>query len=282
MRSSLLVIVIFLVSILFPYQVNAWNAVGHMVIAHIAYERLTPQVRAKVDNIVATFSKEYPDMTQFDQIAIWADNLRGQRIETFSHWHYIDVAFTDDGTPLKNMVDTDNIVWAINHIEPIVKNEKANPFEKARFLAFLVHCVGDAHQPLHTVTRISKKHPSGDRGGNLFLIQHTAGLKAQNLHSLWDEGLGVFEGGQSPSNIASIAHMITSTYPEKFFGTQVNDEETSHWATEGLEVATKFVYKITENVAPDNAYLEAGKQIAEQRAALAGYRLAIVLNQLLG
>lgn len=258
----------------------AWNTVGHMLIAEIAYEKLNPSVKEKVNNLVATLGKEYPYITRFEQMAPWPDTLRYQKIETYSHWHYIDNAFSNDGTPLKNLTDTDNVVWAINLIEPVLANAKANPFERARFLAFLVHFVGDIHQPLHTVSRISKAHPDGDQGGNLFFIQSPNNSRQTNLHSLWDSGLGVFELS-SPNDLSALVQTITAMYPEKYFGNQINDLDPEDWSKEGSELAMNVVYKTVENRVPNVSYIESGKQLAEQRIALAGYRLARVLNRLL-
>ena len=114
----------------------------------------------------------------------WPDTLRGQKIELYTRWHYTNLAFSADGTPLKNTVDTDNAVWAINHLLPIIGNTKANRFERARSLAFLVHIVGDLHQPLHSITRISAAHPEGDHGGNLYFIKYPA-VKPQKITTFY-------------------------------------------------------------------------------------------------
>lgn len=265
-----------------PISSSAWNSVGHMVVAKIAYDRLTPTVRTKVDNIVASLSKEYPNITRFEQIGFWPDTLRYQKIELFSHWHYIDYAFSDDGTPVKNLIDTDNIVWAINKIEPVVKNERANPYERARFLAFLVHLVGDIHQPLHTVSRISAAFPDGDRGGNLFPIKYKMGnVRIKNLHQLWDGGVGTFETSPDPSAISELATNITTHYPATFFGQRTKDLNPENWAKEGYTIAKTVIYKTTENETPLAGYITTNQHTAEQCAALAGYRLAELMNQLL-
>ena len=174
-----------------PLLAYAWNPLGHMVVANIAYQNLEPQVQKKVDRLVTHFSVEYPNMASFLQMAYWPDTLHAQKIETFTHWHYIDVAFSNDGSELKNLVDTDNIVWAINNIKPVIKYKYTNAFERARFLAFLIHIVGDIHQPLHTVSYISAAYPNGDQGGNLYFIRYQN--ERIKLHRFWDSGLGVFE-----------------------------------------------------------------------------------------
>lgn len=268
---------------LYALSSYSWNALGHMVVAQIAYDKLKPDVKAKVDVMIADLGKEYPDITAFYQLGPWADSMRSQKIDIYTHWHYIDLAFSTDETPLKNLVDTDNIVWAITQIEPVVGNNKANPYERARFLAFLVHLIADIHQPLHTASRISSATPDGDKGGNLYYIKYPASKPQMiTLHRLWDQGIDIFTVENTFAKVLSLSGRITSLYPEKYFDTKPTDLNVDHWAYEGLTTAISAVYSTPENQIPSEVYLQSGRQISQQKIALAGYRLANVLNQLLG
>ncbi|OGT42262.1 MAG: hypothetical protein A3F42_05250 [Gammaproteobacteria bacterium RIFCSPHIGHO2_12_FULL_37_34] len=261
---------------LFSY---AWNPLGHMVIANIAYQHLEPHVQKKVDKIVSYFGLEYPSMASFLQMAYWPDTLRAQKIETFTHWHYIDVPFTDDGSELKNIIDTDNIVWAINNIKPIIKYKYTNSYEQARFLAFLIHIVGDIHQPLHTVSYLSAAYPNGDQGGNLYFIRYNN--ERIKLHRFWDNGLGTLDQSATLENAEVLTAAITDKYPQAYFGKQVSDLDLNHWVQEGMVNAKGYVYTVSANQTPNNDYLKTGRKIAERQVALAGYRLATLLNYLL-
>ena len=152
-------------------SVFAWTPLGHMVIASIAYEQLRPEVKEKVDNLIGYMHQQYPEINSLAWAAAWPDLIRGQKIETYTHWHYTDVSFSTDGSALKNLKDTDNAVYELNNLMIVTKNTKANPYERTRFLAFLVHIVGDLHQPLHTVSNITANLPEGDRGGNLTTVR---------------------------------------------------------------------------------------------------------------
>ncbi len=227
-----------LVCLLLPVNSYSWNAIGHMVIANIAYENLKPEVRSKVDQLVSSLNKEYPDMSTFLHIAYWPDALRSQRIETFTHWHYIDLPYSSDGTAVKDdVIDTDNAVWAVKRIQVVVKNQYANPFDRARFLSFLTHIVGDLHQPLHTVTLFSKNHPAGDKGGNLYTIMYNN--KRTNTHSLWDSGFGKFvdKNMRATDNAKAIATQIMQLHPVSSFGDKATDLNPDDWAQEGFENA---------------------------------------------
>lgn len=280
-RISKLLLLLFIS--LFPFITYAWNALGHRVIANIAYQQLTGPAREEVDHSVAYLQQEYADITSFLQMADWPDTIRSLKIDTFNRWHYMDVAFSNDGTPLKNLLDTDNAVWAVNNLATVVRYQSVNPYERARFLAFLTHIVGDLHQPLHTVSLISSAHPDGDQGGNLyFVLYHMEDSERISLHKLWDNGMGVLDLDPSPDNVALLTEKITSLYPKSYFGSQIDDLDPDDWAKEGLQLAKTFAYGTAENQTPAPKYIEEGKQTAEQKVALAGYRLGNLLNQLLG
>lgn len=257
----------------------SWNATGHQVIANIAYQNLKPQARDKVDKLVGYMHEQYPQMSTFINISTWPDSIRAQKIETYTHWHYINVAFSNDGTQLKNLIDSVNAVWAMNQIVKIVKNDKANSYERVRFLSFLTHIVGDLHQPLHTVSYMSAVFPEGDRGGNDYFVQFDN--KRKNLHQIWDGGVSAFVGDHTQDQINTISNSIMAHYPEHYFGDRVNKLKPEDWVIEGMENAKQYVYNTPKNQKVSAEYIEQGKQIIEQEAALAGYRLARLLNQLM-
>ena len=132
---------------------------------------------------------------------------------------------------------------------------------------------------MHTTSLLSAAFPNGDRGGNSYRIRYNN--KIANLHSVWDKGLGYFDGVQTPENAKSLATLFTSHYPEAYFGDKVNNLSPTDWAKEGFEVSKTSVYSTPLNQPTTKFYDENGRQVVEQRIALAGYRLAAVLNQLL-
>lgn len=265
----------------------AWNAVAHSVIASIAYEHLNNHAKTSVDHLVSVFKQEYPAITDFTQMAPWPDELHAQKIESFSHWHYIDLPLSGDGAALKNLSDTDNALWAIKLITPVIKNPTANEYEKARFLAFLIHIVGDMHQPLHTTSRITANYPDGDHGGNLFTIIDPVSNTKISLHKYWDGGLGMFNQASfgkhaQPDGVSHLSTAITAAYPPEQFGAMVTDLDPEHWVNEGFALSSNVVYATYEKQVPNSTYIESGQRLSEQQVALAGYRLANLLNLLLG
>jgi len=268
-----------LITVFFPTITLAWNALGHMIIANIAYQNLKPDVREKVDHLVTYMHQQYADMETFVNISYWPDAIRSQKIETYTHWHYINTAFSNDETPLKNLNDTDNAVWAIKHIETVVKNNRANPYERVRFLSFFTHIVGDLHQPLHTVSYISAAMPDGDHGGNEYYVRYNN--KRVKLHQVWDMGINEFDGDNSQEHVNVITYAIMAQYPDVYFGNQVNQLEADDWVREGVNNAKQYVYNTPQNQMLSDEYINKGKELSRQQAALAGYRLAKILNQLI-
>lgn len=280
MQKSILLLLVTTILNLFSITNYAWNALGHQVITHIAYQELTPTAKKKVDNLVALFSQDYPNIQSIEALSTWPDTIRSQKIETYTHWHYIDIPLIEnDIHPLAD-IPSDNATWALEKIKPIVKNEKANQFERARFLAFYVHIVADLHQPLHTVSLFSAKHPAGDRGGNAYSVRYHN--KATNLHALWDKGVGAFEGSANYSMVNDIATTLMHHYPKTYFAGRATNSDVNQWLEEGMKNAKSAVYNTPEGQAVSQQYINNGQKLAEEQATLAGYRLGNMLNELLG
>ena len=223
------------VFLFFPLSSFAWYALGHMVVAEIAYQHLTPTARVEVDKLTVFFNKEYSVSHTLVDMSYWPDELRKQKIDMFSHWHYIDLSFSDDNTPVINVADRDNAVWTLEKMTAVIRNKQANPYERARFLAFYTHIVGDLHQPLHAAARISAEHPKGDQGGNLFFVKMNGERKT--LHAVWDGVFDELSGRPDPAVARAQASVLVSLYPPAFFGARSHDLEPKHWAQEGLEKA---------------------------------------------
>lgn len=267
----------------------AWVDTGHMVVAAIAEGRLKPEVLKTCQDLLKTGPT---DRTQgFIEGACWPDDAKNQ---TTGPWHYIDLAFRTDGKPTKTKPDELNVVWAIEHFSAILKDSANTPQERAEALRYLIHFVGDIHQPLHATTRESDEHPDGDRGGNDFKIvpgDVFSGMERppRNLHQVWDLGGGLFQPVQRPldpeskGRILIQAQNIASRNPMSKFVLQRKDTNPMDWAKESQELAKTVVYHgIAPGDEPTVGYVAICKTVCAQRAALAGYRLADLLNRLLG
>jgi len=285
-RTSFLQCLLFLTGIFSSMHLQAWNETGHMLVAEIAKQNLKPNAKKEVDQLLTLFTKDYPKSSSAMTCACWADDIR-EGIDAFSHWHFTlnifdpeHVLSPESQQRLLAGNDNNNVEWAIKQARSTLDNPKANSFEKAFMLRFLIHFVGDIHQPLHCTTRFSKKFPNGDSGGNFFML---ADLPYKNLHKYWDSGLGQFKifnrplNGNDQKEIELLSKQIMEKYPLNKHLKLINDLVPS-WTQESYQLAVSFAYSLEEGSKPNPDYIQKGQQIVQERIALAGYRLAYLLN----
>jgi len=273
------------VALLAPLKALAWIDTGHMIVAAIANHELKPRVRAQIDDLL----KIGGDARTSDLYgaACWADDFKTH--ET-AKWHYIDNYFRTDGKPAKGKPDAENVIWAIRKFSAVLADPKQPAAERAEALRYILHFVGDVHQPLHAVSRGTDQMPNGDSGGNKFAIQPVEGVGMWHpcLHELWDWACGYYEHVSRPlhpverDQIDGYADQVMADFPESSMPAS-QDLTPEDWMRESVQEAESFVYKgIEPGNEPSKTYLDQGKKVAEQRLALAGYRLAGLLNKLLG
>ncbi|MDQ3920400.1 MAG: S1/P1 nuclease [Acidobacteriota bacterium] len=302
-RRILLVLALLLAS---QSSALAWHDNGHMIVSQIAYLRLTPAARARVDALLVTppgkrpliylcagyytpetCEKTYDPVT----IGVWMDDFRGDSLnDAYAAWHYVDIPFFD-GVPETAAAgpDAENALARINWAVASLKHGTTGKDKTdAELVGFLFHLVGDVHQPLHAVARVTAAHPDGDQGGNLFKIQMPPDAHISNLHAFWDAAGGSF-GWTSPKRpldkagrdrIRSLAEEIMKEYPADSMP-EAKDLDPHTWVMESYGLARDVAYKnIAEGSTPSQAYTDAAQKLSRKRLALAGYRLAGVLNML--
>jgi hypothetical protein len=261
---------------------RAWNAEGHMVVAQIAYNHLTASVRSNCDALIAvpmTYSNAWS--TNFITSASWADDFKSS-LQT-GIWHYIDIPFSLDGTSTNGVTpDSFDVVRAINLCVQQLGSASTSQSNQAVYLRYLEHFVGDIHQPLHASTAVSAAHPSGDAGGNDFIITGYGG----ELHALWDQGGGYVAASMShpltASNKTTLSNkvaQIEADYP--YVANPGVVEDPMNWAMEGYNLAKTVAYVgITQSNSPSSSYTNLAQHTAESRLAVGGHRLADLLNTL--
>jgi len=271
---------IFSLALFLPFSTYAWNQLAHMTIATIAYQHLNASTLTKVNTLVQAFSQEYSDMNSFVAMSYWADQERmTYGVTAYNRWHYYLHGFSTDGTPVLNTIANDSGAKIMSVAENTIKLTSVNQFDRARFMAFAINIAGDMHQPLYTSNLFSSAFPNGTNGGTNYLINYNGA--SVDLQSFWDSGLGLFNAAPTTQNAAAHAATITALYPPSYFGSKVSDMSAGDWANEGYKDAQQFVYTVAANSTPSAAYIQTGQQMAQQRIALAGYRLANYLNTLL-
>ena len=195
------------------------------------------------------------------------------------YWHFIDVPFAPDGTALPP-IPTPNAKEWITVFRTVLASRSPDPL-KAYGLSWLLHLIGDIHQPLHCVTRVSATSPEGDDGGNGVTL-----TAPPNLHTFWDDVLGT---GKTPATALTAAAHVAAAHvaatPAATPAAAASDLDVEHWVEESVSAATSTAYRqppIGAGNGPftlDRAYKARAKARAQEHIALAGARLANILNE---
>lgn len=243
----------------------SWNSVGHRLVAKIACNHMNAQTKGLYNK----YNRALGNKTLVNA-APWLDS---QRNPDDLLMHYIDIPFSRDGSALEQP-DKINAVTAIEKASLVLKDLRASLYDKGFSLRILLHVVGDIHQPMHAVSQYSRKHPHGDKGGNLVHLQNKS-----NLHSWWDSGGGSLKTKNKYSNaqLSRKARAIERRYP---CNTELMTLNPEIWAKESHKIAVNQAYKIQSSKKPAKAYQQMTKKVSEERIALAGCRLAALLNNL--
>jgi len=261
----------------------AWSALGHRMVGELAQRHITPAARAQVELLLAG----EPDPT-LAGVADWADRLRDldpERFKATSRWHYVN---TPPGQGCgyeaeRDCTDGQCVVGAIQAQRAILA-DRSQPLEARRdALKFIVHFVGDVHQPMH-----ANNHD--DRGGNQYQISlrtelqpeayarkyYVDGVMGTNLHSIWDYYILGTEG----LSLAQYSDRLDALPwpPMPADGPHTGAEA---WAGESCRlIEARGIYP--EGHKMDRSYLDAYRPLAEQRVRQAAWRLAQILDADLG
>lgn len=308
--------VLFLATImLFPaISAHAWDDVGHKITAYIAWQQMTPDVRERVikilaaaseDSQLATFYLPYGSRSdeakkrEFFMIAsTWPDIIRDRNFETryrkyhHSNWHYSDTFWTENNGRIEILKAPDEGGLALEKIIEFIKLESsdAKDSEKALGIAWLEHLIGDLHQPLHASARVTATEPKGDQGANLFLLTPvgTPRDKQENLHWFWDSIVVRVDPNDKDECDADyvdpIARDIMKKYSFAKMAPRLALGDPERWKRESFEIASTRLFPpdLKRNEMPSAAYKKAAMKIAEERLALAGYRMGAIFNQIFG
>ncbi len=160
--------VFFLAASMRPCPALAWGRIGHRVAATMAEGRLTPAARDAVHAILG------PGVSLAD-VSTWADGQK--EVEESYRWHFVNVSISADRYDSRHCSPKGCVVSKIEDFRRILKNSQAGRPQKQQALKFLIHLIGDLHQPLHV-------GDDSDQGGNLLQVRFFG--VGSNLHRLWD------------------------------------------------------------------------------------------------
>jgi hypothetical protein len=281
MKRSLLVAA--LLAVVPVNQGWTWGQEGHSIVAEIAQRRLSDTAAREVDRLLGSELK-LPKGSRFSlsSIASWADDYRSDQgpkghIETY-HWHFVDIPFDRDAYNATrdcaaDPVKGDCVINALARLVPALSDCSKKDSERAMALKFVVHFLGDLHQPLHATTRINPDTAADDLGANL--IQVTFFGQPSNLHKVWDSDLilhKVYDWGEY------VRLLEINWLPGKDIAA-LQAGDTVSWGDDAHKIAQLVAYEFPPDHALGQEYYDAAIPMVDQQLALGGLRLARVLNE---
>lgn len=254
MKRAPMALVLLLIA---PASVLAWGPNGHRIVGRIAASHVTAEAAAAVTSLIGAEG--------LDQASTWADEIRNDPnwqppLKNPSPWHFISI---DDQETLETTARDPNgdALEAIERFAAVLRDPQATRPAKQEALRFLVHFVGDVHQPLHVGRR-------ADRGGNT--VEVTLFGEQTNLHSVWDSGLIESE----KLSFSELAAFIDHPTLEELRTWQ--SAAPADWVRES-KAARDQIYKIGEGKL-GYQYAFDNMPLIKRRLLQAGVRLAGLLN----
>jgi hypothetical protein len=234
-----------------PASAFGWGCMGHQVIAMLAYQELNPKAKSMADSLLADLSAysglhhfcSQPQLPAFGIVSTWADDIRDIRPET-APWHFIDIPLSAQPSQYNSFCDSQKgcVTSAIAQAVSILRGLQATPRQRTEALIFLIHFVGDIHQPLHAET-------NNDRGGNCFPVQYFKEQPVEgkaenfkpNLHGVWDTEIVELLVG-SHGGPASFVRYIQQKYHAQAVRWQEEAPNYMRWAAESHQAALSVAY----------------------------------------
>ena len=290
---------------------RAWGCRGHETVAALAEKHLTPEAKQALfallnANPIDPQLKRFCGSTGLDAFvdsATWADDERGREPAT-APWHFIDIPLAEKQGPAKNFCGAGGcVLTAITDQLAILKDKNSTGAKRAAALRFIIHFVGDLHQPLHGVT-------NSDRGGNCVPVKYFRrnphaknNSYTPNLHHVWDTEIP--ESQMQGADPAEFADTLDTAFAGSFGAWQQGGMQLDAWAWESHDHAAEIAYGAlgtpivpepdvpVTSCADDNnigqrmlhkhivigtVYRDQAASVAEERLAQAGIRLAMILN----
>lgn len=287
-----------------PLHALAWNSAGHRLIAAIAWENLQPGARAEASRLL----REHHDYARwrrrasaddearnaFIEASTWPDEIRQDRrfyspgrdqptptvpgfpdMERHTDWHYVNRPLAGSPTdhPLSGQIDTQLVALA-----ETLGNPEAASLDRHYALPWLIHLVGDAHQPLHASIRLDASGRWDKLGNGMRVVNPFNPKKTSStLHAFWDDLPG--PSGLRGERLELAMRALLAVYPRP-----PRSDKSRTWIDESWQIAGKSAYPKGSEPVPtiSEAFYANSREIANRRVTQAGYRLAALLNSLLG
>ncbi|MEH0156402.1 S1/P1 nuclease [Limibacter armeniacum] len=301
MKKNLLTILLLVLAT----PIFAWNAKGHMTVAAIAYNQLDSIQKIQVTELLKShpdykdqWAVEYKNIKNDLELgqylmmraSVWPDEIKNRNNPNKKYsrpeWHYITYKIKfethHDTTQVDGNVEP-NVVWAIDHSTEMIKDNTQDQATRAMYMAWLIHLIGDVHQPLHCGSIFDASYPKGDKGGNGFYVKPSS--SSVNLHALWDGALGRGKT-KDAVKIKNQSALITQNQSQAISGFSL-EYNPRKWSIESFDHAVAEVHlngdlkgstDKTEAPSLPDQYTKDMQTLSEKRCLLAGKRLGTTIN----
>lgn len=283
---------------------QAWDPAGHMLVGQIAWEYTSTPARERVFELVQHLDNRFNEGRQYNFVTAgcWMDDMRGLgRDYQWGPLHYVSIPWTESGEPAPIPAPPHVVSGIADSIATL--RDRSAPFERrVEAAGMLIHFYGDIHQPLHTTDR------NNDRGGNALLISGVPfsdlmSKQGKNLHTFWDKAFrfatregkivelwnapDLPERPNAPGEgvIALQAQKIILSHPRDSFPELKTKADAAAIARESHILGCRSAYPSGETpvgevrtLSPE--FVQASHPLAVRRVALAGYRLAAILDEI--
>ena len=236
---------------------SSWYDKGHRIVGLIAQENLTAEARKKIGEIL-------PGNMTLADAAVWPDH-EGRSIRDFDPLHYVSIPDNAGGYDQgRDCPDRNCMVEALKWFLTVIADKNSPIVVRRLALHYVVHLVGDMHQPLHAGR-------AGDRGGVDISVSYRG--ETTNLHFFWDTNLVELETGTEEEVAKRLTANLTEEERLKW---QAGDP--IQWTNESLMLVRSYAYTTGPSVELSDDYVEKARPIVRIRLVQAGLRLAWLLN----
>jgi hypothetical protein len=269
--------------VLAPSQAAAWGPEGHAIVAEIAEARLSDAAHAQVAQLLGQEGHQH-----LDEVASWADDYRETHPET-AGWHFVDIPLSAAGYDgSRDCAGGNCVVAQIQNFAAVLGNRNAAPADRLMALKFVVHFVGDIHQPLHA-------EDNGDKGGNTIHLTYFG--KSTKFHAVWDGGiieqaLGIRLGPNFTPDLAAtrqeaarlngnVSASDAAAWAPAGMAQQL-DVVTVQWANDSHALAEVAYQNLPSTPRPQGwyrTYQDKAWPVVQDQLSRAGVRLAELLNE---
>lgn len=243
---------------------KSWHPTGHFLtalIAQIELQRDHPELFNSLEEVIGVLSPFTAEKDhKFVECAEFPDDIKYQNWKSFDSWHFYDHYFFSGVKPKQMPEEKENMIWAmvqaIRNLDTNKPSKINDMLGKSFNLRFLIHLLGDIHQPLHNASMVTEEFPNGDAGGNLFKIKEPS---AYDLHTFWDMCLKQYNEVRTPLDkdkfnyLTEKAKEIMDEFSREKLKDKLADNKFENWSNDGLELAKAIAYDSIKSGGCDDA-----------------------------